>query len=50
MTADRYKIPVLMKTEVPVGSIDASLTEYRLGTPLVQEPVSVDLRKEPTDQ
>jgi hypothetical protein len=30
MTADQYKIPVLMKTKVPVGSIDASLTEYRL--------------------
>ncbi|MFO7653130.1 MAG: DUF3108 domain-containing protein [Candidatus Krumholzibacteriia bacterium] len=33
LTADRHKIPVLMKTKVPVGSIDASLKEYRLGQP-----------------
>jgi hypothetical protein len=38
MTADQYKIPVLMKTKVPVGSIDASLKEYRLGRPLVPPP------------
>ncbi len=34
LTADARRIPVLMKTKVPVGSIDASLTEYRLGRPL----------------
>lgn len=31
MTTDQHRIPVLMKTKVKVGSIDASLKEYRLG-------------------
>jgi len=34
LTADEHRIPVLMKTKVPVGSIDASLQEYRLGRPI----------------
>ncbi len=39
ISADEYKMPVLMKTKVPVGSIDASLTEYRLGRPLRPEAI-----------
>jgi hypothetical protein len=31
LTADERRMPVLMRTKVPVGSIDASLKEYRLG-------------------
>jgi len=34
VTADDHKMPVLMKSKVPVGSIDASLKRYRLGQPL----------------
>lgn len=34
MTDDARKMPVLMKTKVKVGSIDASLKEYRFGAPL----------------
>jgi hypothetical protein len=34
VTADVHKIPVLMKSKVPVGSIDATLERYRLGRPL----------------
>lgn len=34
MTDDARKMPVLMKTKVKVGSIDASLKEYRAGAPL----------------
>jgi len=34
MTDDARKMPVLMKTKVKVGSIDASLREYRSGAPL----------------
>ncbi len=30
LTDDEKKIPVLMKTRIMIGSIDASLTEYRL--------------------
>jgi hypothetical protein len=33
LTADSRRMPVLMKTKVQVGSIDASLKEYRPGTP-----------------
>jgi hypothetical protein len=32
---DALRIPVLIKTKVPVGSINVELTEYRPGTPLV---------------
>jgi len=35
LSADARRIPVLIKTKVPVGSIDVQLTEYRAGTPLV---------------
>ncbi len=34
LSADADRIPVLMRTRVKVGSIDASLTEYQLGIPL----------------
>ncbi len=34
MTDDARKMPVLMKTKVKVGSIDAALKEYRYGAPL----------------
>lgn len=34
MTDDEYKIPVLIKTKVPVGTIDVELKEYRPGVPL----------------
>ncbi|MFH1844162.1 MAG: DUF3108 domain-containing protein, partial [bacterium] len=33
LTADEYRIPVLMKTKVVVGSIDATLEEYSLAAP-----------------
>lgn len=33
LTADARRLPVLMKTKVKVGAIDASLKEYRLGEP-----------------
>jgi len=33
---DAQRIPVLIKTKVPVGSIDVELTDYRPGTPLVK--------------
>jgi len=35
LTDDAYKIPVMIKTKVPVGSIDVELKEYRAGQPLV---------------
>jgi hypothetical protein len=34
LTADARRMPVLMKTKVKVGSIDASLKEFTLGEPL----------------
>jgi len=34
LTADDHKIPILMKSKVPVGSIDAALKHYRPGQPL----------------
>lgn len=30
-TDDQYKIPVLIQSKIPVGAIEAELTEYRLG-------------------
>jgi hypothetical protein len=43
-----------MKTEVPVGSIDASLKEYRLAEPLTPVATSTDkrpnVRKESTER
>ncbi len=36
ITADDRRLPVLMKTKVPVGSIDVALKEFRIGTPLAQ--------------
>jgi hypothetical protein len=34
ISADEHRVPVLMKTKVPVGSIDVALKEYRPGVPL----------------
>ena len=31
MTDDRMKLPVLMKTKVIIGTVDAKLKNYRLG-------------------
>ena len=33
VTADERRMPVLMKSRIPVGSIDAVLTEYKTGGP-----------------
>ncbi|MBC8205121.1 DUF3108 domain-containing protein [bacterium] len=33
LTDDKYKIPVLMKTSILIGTIDARLQKYRLGKP-----------------
>jgi hypothetical protein len=33
ISADARRVPVLMKTKVPVGTIDVALKEYRAGTP-----------------
>ena len=35
VTADERRMPVLMKSKIPVGSIDAVLQEYRSGGPAV---------------
>jgi hypothetical protein len=40
LTADERKLPVLMKTKVKVGSIDASLKEFTLGVPVTDHPTS----------
>jgi hypothetical protein len=37
LTDDDLKIPVLIKTKVPVGTIDVELTDYRPGVPLVRD-------------
>jgi len=37
ITDDAYRIPVLIKTKVPVGSIDVELKDYRPGVPLVTD-------------
>jgi len=34
ISADEHRVPVLVKTKVPVGSIDVALREYRAGVPL----------------
>jgi hypothetical protein len=34
MTDDQYRVPVLIKAKVPVGSIDVSLKEFQPGRPL----------------
>jgi len=34
LTDDAHRLPVLMRTQVKVGSIDATLKEYQLGRPL----------------
>ena len=36
LTDDEYKIPVLMKTSVIIGSIDARLRKYKIGIPARQ--------------
>lgn len=33
ISADAHRVPVLMKTKVPVGTIDVALKEYRAGRP-----------------
>ena len=38
VTDDQYRVPVLVKTKVPVGSIDVELKEYRPGKPLRARP------------
>lgn len=38
VTADQHRVPVLIKTKVPVGSIDVELKEYQPGTPLRERP------------
>jgi hypothetical protein len=38
VTADEHRIPVLMKSKIPVGSIDAVLQEVRRGTPACLPP------------
>ena len=35
VTDDQFRVPVLIKTKVPVGSIDVELKEYRPGAPLI---------------
>jgi len=35
VTADERRMPVLMKSKIPVGSIDAVLTEFKTGGPAV---------------
>lgn len=37
LTDDEYHMPVLMKSKVAVGSVNAELAEYTLGTPLHHE-------------
>ncbi len=39
VTDDEYRVPVLIKTRVPVGSIDVELKEYHPGRPLGDRPV-----------
>jgi len=54
LTADAYKMPVLMKTKLPVGSIDASLKSFTRGEPLPrpqpQEQASVAAEQESADE
>ncbi len=38
VTDDQYRVPVLIKTKVPVGSIDVELKEYHPGRPLNPKP------------
>lgn len=35
VTDDQYRVPVLIKTKIPVGSIDVELKSYQPGVPLV---------------
>lgn len=44
LTDDGVRMPVLMKTKVKVGSIDASLKEYTLGRPL-RAPIALGAAK-----
>lgn len=37
VTADENRIPILVKTKVPVGTIDIELKEYYPGTPLIRK-------------
>ncbi len=39
VTADEFRVPVMIKTKVPVGSIDVELKEYHPGEPLQERPV-----------
>ena len=38
VTNDQYRVPVLIKTKVPVGSIDVELKSFRPGQPLRERP------------
>jgi len=38
VTDDQYRVPVLIKTRVPVGSINVELKEYHPGQPLRERP------------
>ncbi len=38
VTNDQYRVPVLIKTKVPVGSIDVELKKFTPGTPLRERP------------
>ena len=39
VTDDKYRVPVLIKTKVPVGSIDVELKSYRPGVPLIPNKI-----------
>jgi len=38
VTDDEYRVPVMIKTKVPVGSIDVELKEFHPGKPLRERP------------
>ena len=37
LSDDEYRVPVLVKTKVPVGSIDVELKEFFPGRPIQQD-------------
>jgi hypothetical protein len=37
LTDDERRLPVLMKTNIRIGAVDAALTSFSLGEPLVVE-------------
>lgn len=38
LSDDKYRVPVLIKTKVPVGSITVELKQYQPGRPLIPDP------------